>query len=85
MGHEIYMHMQPLFMFALYRSAKIVFKISIYRGTLLNGHTSMADTCDIMANSECPDCISIDFNIPKPPSTADTPLFHIMDTYFGPV
>ena len=38
-----------------------------YSGTPLNGHPSTADTCDITDNSECPDCISIDFNIFKPP------------------
>ena len=27
----------------------------------------LTDTCDITDNSECPDCISIDFNIFKPP------------------
>ena len=30
---------------------------------LIKGHPSTADTCDIMDNSECPDHISIDFNI----------------------
>ena len=59
-----------------------------YGGTPLNVHPSMADTCDMMDISECPDCISIDFNIHvyiQTPSTADTPLFRITDTYFGPV
>ena len=47
----------------------------------------MADTCDnITDNSECPDCISIDFNYyTETPSTGDTPLFRITDTYFGPI
>ena len=48
--------------------ACVYYKIIIYSGTLLNGHPSIADTCDnIMDNSECPDRISIDFNIFKPP------------------
>ena len=34
---------------------------NIYSGIPLNGHPSTADTCDITDNSECLDCISIDF------------------------
>ena len=40
---------------------------SVYSGTPLNGHLSMADTCDVTDNSECLNCISIDFNVFKPP------------------
>ena len=36
-------------------------------GTLLNGHPSTEDTCDIMDNSERLDHISIDFNTFKTP------------------
>ena len=39
----------------------------VYSGTPLSGHPSTTDTCDITDNSECPDCISIDFNTFKPP------------------
>ena len=39
----------------------------MYSGTPLSGHPSTMDTCDITDNSECPDCISIDFNTFKPP------------------
>ena len=39
----------------------------MYSGTPLNGHPSTVDTYDITDNSECPDCISIDFNVFKPP------------------
>ena len=46
---------------------QLYFCHSTYSGTPLNGHPSTADTCNIMDNSECPDCISIDFNILKPP------------------
>ena len=38
-----------------------------YSGTPLNGRPSTTDTCNITDNSECPDCISIDFNTFKPP------------------
>ena len=34
----------------------------VYSGTLLKGHPSTADTCDITDISECPDHISIDLN-----------------------
>ena len=46
-----------------------------YSGTLLNGHPSAADTCDITDNSECPDCISIDFNTFKTPQQ-QTPRYY---------
>ena len=32
---------------------------SVYSGTPLNGHPSIADTYDITDNSESPDCIAI--------------------------
>ena len=51
-----------------------------YSGTPLNGHPSTADICDLTDNSECPDCISIDFN-----TTTDTLLFRRADTYLGPI
>ena len=41
---------------------KFYHNIVHYSGTPLNGLPSMADTCNIMDNSECPDCISIHFN-----------------------
>jgi len=34
----------------------------MYSGTPLYGHPSIADTHDIMDNSESPDCFSIHFN-----------------------
>ena len=54
----------------------------MYSGTPL---PTTADTCDITDNSECTDCISIDFNIIiillllfQTPSTADTLLYAII-------
>ena len=47
-----------------------------YSGIPLNGHPSTADTCDITDNSECPDCISIDFDIFKPPQQ-QTPRYSV--------
>ena len=43
-----------------------------YSGTPLNGHPSTADTCDITDVSECPDCMSIDFNTFKTPCSSIT-------------
>ena len=73
-----------LFFTSVYRHPKwrktSVFAVCLgYSGTPLNGHSSMTDTCDITDISECPDCISIDFN-----TTVDTPLFHVTDTNFSP-
>ena len=51
----------------------------MYSGTPL---PTTADTCDITDNSECTDCISIDFDIIillfQTPSTADTMLYAII-------
>ena len=49
---------------------------SIYSITPLNGYPSTVDTCNIMDNSECPDCIPIDFNIFKPPQQR-TPRYYV--------
>ena len=48
----------------------------VYSGIPLNGYLSMADTCNIMDISECPDCISIDFNTFKTPQQ-QTPLYSV--------
>ena len=48
---------------------QVLVHVEYYGGTPLNGHPSTADTCDIMDNSECMDCISIDFNIFNPLSS----------------
>ena len=45
----------------------LLYNEHVYSGTPLNGHPSTADTCDITDNSECPDCISVEFNTFKPP------------------
>ena len=47
--------------------------------------SQILDTCDTMDTSECPDCISIyrlQLQCIQTPSTADTPLFHITNTFF---
>ena len=62
-------HTLILYYFFPYGSPLKVFSAytTVYSGTPLNGHPSMADTCDIMDISEHPDRISIDFNTFKTP------------------